>query len=797
MSQRLYLPAGTTTALTPAFSSAWEVTAQAVRRACSTTKQNTTIVAGSAVSETLAANPTDALDRQYVSSNTIPSARTIAGTMSAVIRCSESVVAADGFLQLVVRVFSSDGLTERGVLYAGATQTAVVTTAGAQNQEMTASTADTRIWDAIALSPVAAQAGDIIVIEIGWRATNTSTTSYTTARRWGDPTATADHALTAAVATELCPWVEFSDNPFLPQVVASRATTWTAAAAVVSSRATTWQAGAAVAASRATTWGTLAPVVGSRGTTWNVAGGLTAVVSSRATTWNVAGQVAASRLTTWTVLTPTVGSRATTWQASGGVAASRGSTWNVAAPITGSRATTWHVRVAAVSSRATTWHTLAQVGRSKNLFSPATSTSFEDGGTAGWSNKANATLSSVVGHAEHGARSMRVVASAAGTTSVITGQQSADPTGAVSFSFWADSAYAIQTFVDWYDANGGYLSTSGVGLGTPSAGGQRLSWFNVSPPAAARQFRFYVEGVSLPAGGEYFLDAVQYEVGTAATSYVSNLPADASRATTWNVRAESTASRVTTWRVSTPVTSSRATSWVVRAAVVGSRATSWAVAAQVAASRSSTWNVRASVVGSRAASWAVLAAVSVQRSTTWNVAGALTTVVTSRVTTWHVFAAVAASRSTSWAVRASVAASRQSTWSVAAILQVSRATTWHIAALVSASRASTWDTLAAATGARSTSWSVQGRVVVSRPTSWSVQEQVSTARDTSWAVLTAVAAVARSTSWDVLRSVLSSRSTSWAVERDPVTHPVQEGDTTYVPGTRTYPVDEGVTTYAG
>lgn len=216
----MYFPTSTVTALTPAFSTTWDITAQALRRQTSTVKQNTAIVAGQSVSETLT-TVVDVLDRQYVSAQQIPSARTIGtGSVSAVIRIVESNAAANGMLQLVIRVVSADGTVERGVLHAGATQTSVVATVGAQNEEI-GTTASTRIWNGIQLSSVACQANDRIVIEIGWRATNTVSTSYTTTRTWGDPTATADYALTSGLTTSLCPWVEFTEDLFTHDAGAS------------------------------------------------------------------------------------------------------------------------------------------------------------------------------------------------------------------------------------------------------------------------------------------------------------------------------------------------------------------------------------------------------------------------------------------------------------------------------------------------------------------------------------------------------------------------------------------------
>ena len=211
MATRFYAPRwdGRAAAVSPAFGSQWERTTNAFRRLAPITKGATvpTSTTGGQFTKDGAAANYDVAQFQFISDPI--SAQTISGTFSAVFKAGESVATADASLQIVLRVVSNDGLTERGVLYAGHAA-ALNTTAGALGQEM-ATSAATRIFNAVALSSVAALANDRIVIEVGSRfhGTNTAVNSFIL---FGDNSGTADYALTAALTTTLCPWVEFSAN---------------------------------------------------------------------------------------------------------------------------------------------------------------------------------------------------------------------------------------------------------------------------------------------------------------------------------------------------------------------------------------------------------------------------------------------------------------------------------------------------------------------------------------------------------------------------------------------------------
>jgi hypothetical protein len=207
---RFYLPTTAGRPVTVAPDASWEVATIGVSPLALGGKlvlaKSGTATGGPAVVKSSAANPCDVLCAQHVS-DPLTAGATITGTLSFVARCAESVNTGDEFLQLVARVVSGDGATVRGTLYAGQTATAVTATATDPTGEMT-TTASTRSLT-VAVSSVAAQTGDRLVIETGARSC-TAATGHTAFIRYGDPAATADHALGAGVTTDLVPWVELS-----------------------------------------------------------------------------------------------------------------------------------------------------------------------------------------------------------------------------------------------------------------------------------------------------------------------------------------------------------------------------------------------------------------------------------------------------------------------------------------------------------------------------------------------------------------------------------------------------------
>ena len=136
---------------------------------------------------------------------------TTSDTVSMVIKVAENAAQVDTHLAYVVRVVSGDGGTIRGVigLY-HATSTEYPTSLA---------TIATRIHSARTdgATNFSSQIGDRIIIEIGVH--GVTPTLDIVRMRWGDPSATADYALTADLTTDLDPWVELSRTVVFGQIV--------------------------------------------------------------------------------------------------------------------------------------------------------------------------------------------------------------------------------------------------------------------------------------------------------------------------------------------------------------------------------------------------------------------------------------------------------------------------------------------------------------------------------------------------------------------------------------------------
>lgn len=208
MPTRFYLPTTAQAApVSPAFGSQWNNTGSASRRKTSTTKANTPTTDDATPLTVGSTATTNRLSHQWVSDPI--GAQTISGTLSAVVICAESATSANASLQVVVRVVSNDGSTERGVLYAGHAA-ANNSTSGTLGHEMGTSAQTRIIPSGTALSSVTTQDGDRIVIEMGARFNNSTGTTQYVQFRLGDPSATSDLALTASQTPTGAPWVELS-----------------------------------------------------------------------------------------------------------------------------------------------------------------------------------------------------------------------------------------------------------------------------------------------------------------------------------------------------------------------------------------------------------------------------------------------------------------------------------------------------------------------------------------------------------------------------------------------------------
>jgi hypothetical protein len=205
MATRLYVVPSLAPSISPATDVEWDQTAQGVRRVL--TADTSGLVAASeqvAAAETSASSTHDVLLAQLISPP-LAGAQTITGTLNGRIRAQESATDADMRAQLIARVVSGDGATVRGTLLAA--------DAGALANEL-ATSFTARAFPRggpVTLTSVAAQDGDRIVIEVGYRAHNTLTASRTGTieLRVG---AAADLAANETDTSASNSWLEFSQD---------------------------------------------------------------------------------------------------------------------------------------------------------------------------------------------------------------------------------------------------------------------------------------------------------------------------------------------------------------------------------------------------------------------------------------------------------------------------------------------------------------------------------------------------------------------------------------------------------
>lgn len=208
MATRLYLPSSAAAAApnSPAFDASWEVTASAIRRTLELTKDEITF-ATSAVATALnsPAGAVDVLIAQFISAP-IASNVTINGTFSGQMRAQENNATGDLRIQCVVRVLQSDYSTVRGTL--------IASNAGALSHEFNTSLRNISIplGGSTSVSSVAAQTGDVLVVELGYRKHESATTSRTGTFDLGAVSGGTDLAVDETTTTQNVPWVEFSNT---------------------------------------------------------------------------------------------------------------------------------------------------------------------------------------------------------------------------------------------------------------------------------------------------------------------------------------------------------------------------------------------------------------------------------------------------------------------------------------------------------------------------------------------------------------------------------------------------------
>lgn len=187
--------------ISPAYDAEWNKTTNTVRRLMSPSKL-TSISTTSTDLEAVTTSPYDILNRQLVSKPL--KAQTISGTVKGQLRCSESNEAADMCAALVIKVVSGDGGTVRGTLlsYFPSSLTS----------EYATSLTNRYFPPETTVNSVQVQDGDVLVIEIGTRAFNSESTSYSCSWHFLDSATVSDLPVDESTTDALCPWIEFSHD---------------------------------------------------------------------------------------------------------------------------------------------------------------------------------------------------------------------------------------------------------------------------------------------------------------------------------------------------------------------------------------------------------------------------------------------------------------------------------------------------------------------------------------------------------------------------------------------------------
>ena len=212
MATRFYLTASSSKQYVPAISpnpdAAWQETASLVRRRARTMYDYGTPAAFANVTATsTATTPELHINAQYISDPL--EAQTITGTLTGQVRCVESATAGTGTIAVGVRVINDAG-SVRGTLLS-----VVASTGSAAPPDYAASLTNRPLVGAssstLNLSSVAAVAGDRIVIELGTRDVDTST-SRTYSLNFGASSSAGDLPADSTTTTASAPWVEFSQT---------------------------------------------------------------------------------------------------------------------------------------------------------------------------------------------------------------------------------------------------------------------------------------------------------------------------------------------------------------------------------------------------------------------------------------------------------------------------------------------------------------------------------------------------------------------------------------------------------
>jgi len=201
---RLYLPSSGAPGISPAFDAAWGDTEDADRIAAVNSPSNTAMT-NKTCDEAVSTNPLNVLARQYIY-GPLTAGWKVEGVVRGVIRCLESNSAADFMAALKIRGVDSAGANPSTLLD--------IATAALSNELGTAAASRLfpRGWTSPILTPwTVPSGGGYLVIEVGVRSVNSSTTNRTATFRFGDTTSNSDRTEDETATDDFRPWIEFSD----------------------------------------------------------------------------------------------------------------------------------------------------------------------------------------------------------------------------------------------------------------------------------------------------------------------------------------------------------------------------------------------------------------------------------------------------------------------------------------------------------------------------------------------------------------------------------------------------------
>jgi hypothetical protein len=202
---RFYFPSTGAPAISPAFNAGWDTTSNADRIEMVTTRINSADTNKAGTGN--AAVNDDHLLRQYVSSEALD-AQTITGTIKGQVRGLAST-AGTGTLEVSVSKCASDG--------SGVTEILAITfSSRVSSPPFFGTTIANRRFEVTAnvfsltLTSTAVNAGDFLIVEIGYRDTTSNTSRFATLN-FGDDSAT-DLPEDETTTTADNPWIEFSNT---------------------------------------------------------------------------------------------------------------------------------------------------------------------------------------------------------------------------------------------------------------------------------------------------------------------------------------------------------------------------------------------------------------------------------------------------------------------------------------------------------------------------------------------------------------------------------------------------------